>query len=333
MPNLWEERRFYLYLKEGNKKEITLFLPEHITHSPTFSNYSIAVYSALKMITSTTGIEKQCITPYQIAYLLTGNETQSKHTLNYIKCGLDELIKENVIVKTNEIQKHYLLDCSHLWIDIEKENFTIITFQEVEEIFRVKNTNNFLLLKYFIFLIGTISSKIDVYIDAYQHKNRVVGTLTIDKISEISGISIRSIIEYNKILEERKLIYIHRQSDFVIDSKNNIKQLPNVYGRYCDKIYIDSFAENQKKYQESYRYVEKTMISVNNNRRLAQMYQQLLKGNDKKYSQEEILDIYNYVISENKKYERMYEKNGYEGYLDKIRDTGIFKKYDFIKEK
>ena len=233
-------------------------------------------------------MEKQCITPYQIAYLLTGNEFQSKHTLNYIKCGLDELIKENVILKTNEIQKHYLLDCSNLWIDTERDKFTIITFQEVEEIFKVENTNNFLLLKYFVFLIGTINSKIDIWIDAYQHKNRVVGTLTIDKISELSGISVRSIIEYNKILEQRELIYIHRQNDFIIDSKNNVKQLPNVYGRPCDKLYIDSFAENQKKYHDSYRYVEKTMVSVNNNRRLAQMYQQLIKGNDKKYSKEEI---------------------------------------------
>ena len=320
-------------MKKESEKEITLFLPEYITHSPTFSNYSIAVYSALKMITSTNGMEKQCITPYQIAYLLTGNEVQSKHTINYIKCGLDELIKENVIMKTNEIQKHYLLDCSNLWIDTEKDKFTIITFHEVEEIFKVENTNNFLLLKYFIFLIGTINSKIDVWLDAYQHKNRVVGTLTIDKISELSGISVRSIIEYNKFLEQRELIYIHRQNDFMIDSKNNIKQLPNVYGRPCDKLYIDSFAENQKKYHDSYRYVEKTMVSVNNNRRLAQMYQQLIKGNDKKYSKEEILDIYNYVVSENKKYERMYEKNGYEDYLDKIRDTEIFEKYDFIKEK
>ncbi len=28
----------------------------------------------------------------------------------------------------------------------------------------------------------------------------------------------------------------------------------------------------------------------------------------------------------------MYEKNGYEEYLDKIRDTDIFNKFDFLKE-
>ena len=40
--------------------------------------------------------------------------------------------------------------------------------------------------------------------------------------------------------------------------------------------------------------------------------------------------IYNYVIEENQKYERMYEKNKCEDYLDKIRNTDIFDKYYFL---
>ena len=38
----------------------------------------------------------------------------------------------------------------------------------------------------------------------------------------------------------------------------------------------------------------------------------------------------NIVIEENQKYERMYEKNNCEDYLDKIRDTDIFDKYEFL---
>ena len=47
----------------------------------------------------------------------------------------------------------------------------------------------------------------------------------IDYLAEKAGISKRSEIEYNKILEKEKLLYIHRQNDFVIDDKNNIKSL------------------------------------------------------------------------------------------------------------
>jgi hypothetical protein len=307
-------------------------LPESLTRSPVFSNYAIAVYSSLKVLSGSIGMSKQCVTPYQLMYLLTKNEHPHKYMLNYIKCGLDELIKENVLVKINEVQKHYIIDCSKLWVDTNSEKFTIIAFQEIEKIFRIENVNNFLLLRYFIYLIGSLSSKIDVWLDACQHKSRVVGMLTLDQLSNLSGISVRSIIDYNKILEESELIYIHRQNDFVLDKENNIKQLPNVYGRNCDRLYIDAFADNQKNFNGSYHYVEKNIVNVNNNRRLAQMYQQLLKGKGENYSKSEILDIYNYVIAENKKYMNTYEKNGYESCLEKIRDIEIFKKYDFIKE-
>ena len=127
------------------------------------------------------------------------------------------------------------------------------------------------------------------------------------------------------------VIYIYRQEDFVIDKENNIKRLNNIYGRASDIEYITTFAKNQQKHYESYRYLENNNKKANNKRRLAQMYQQLLKGRGEKYTEKDILNIYNYVIEENQKYERMYEKNKCEDYLDNIRDTNIFDKYEFLK--
>ena len=200
----------------------------------------------------------------------------------------------------------------------------------MQQIFKIKNINNFTLLRYFIFIIGTINWNITVYLPNGEYKNGVVGNFTIDYLAEKAGISKRSAIEYNKILEKEKLLYIHRQNDFVIDDKNNIKSLSNIYGRASDIEYINAFANNQQKHYESYRYVENNNKKANTKRKLAQMYQQILKGNDKKYSNAEIISVYKYVVSENEKYERMYDKNQYEGYLDKIRDTDVFEKYDFI---
>ena len=54
-----------------------------------------------------------------------------------------------------------------------------------------------------------------------------------------------------------------------------------------------------------------------------------MKGG-KDYTEKDISEIYNYVIEQNQKYERMYEKNKCEDYLDKIRDTDIFDKYEFL---
>lgn len=312
-----------------------LFIPETLTTNQ-FSNFAIATFCSLQSMTVPALINKHCLTVQQITYHLTEDETHLKsrnRMVDYIKCGLNELIENDVVYKLDEIQKHYILDCSNLWIDTEFNNYTILFFDEVQQIFKAKNTNNFLLLRYFIFLIGTISSKITVYLDNGEYKSRVVGNFTIDYLSELSGISVRTIIEYNKILEELKLLYIYRQQDFVIDKENNIKSLSNIYGRACDKDYIIAFATNQQKHHESYRYVNNNTIKVNNNRRLAQMYQQLIKGGGKKYTEGEIIEIYSYVIAENEKYERMYDKDGYENHLDKIRDTTVFEKFDFLKEK
>jgi hypothetical protein len=273
----------------------------------------------------------QCITQEQIEFYLTGELSKRRLMNDYVKRGINELADNHIVERIDIIQKHYILDCSNLYSNNPKEHFTTITFGEVQKIFKVKNTNNFLLLKYFTSLMWTISSKITVYLENGEYKNRVVGNFTIDYLSELSGIAVRTIIDYNKILEEIGLIYVYRQNDFVIDKENNIKRLNNIYGRASDIDYIIAFANNQQKHYESYRYVENNLKKTNTKRRLAQMYQQILKGNDKKYSNAEIISVYEYVVSENEKYERMYEKNHYEEYLDKIRDTDVFKKYDFLQ--
>lgn len=311
-------------------EEITLLIPERITNDKTFSNYSLAVYCALHALSVPTQLKIQCITQQQIEFYLTGQITQRRAISDYIKCGINELIENNIVTKIGELSKHYILDCSNLWIKTNNIKFITITFNEVKKIFKVENVNNFLLLRYFILLMSSVSSKITVYLDNGEYKNRVVGNFTIDYLSELSGIGVRTIIEYNKILEEIDLIYIYRQEDFVLDKENNIKRLNNIYGRASDIEYITTFAKNQQKHYESYRYLENNNKKANNKRRLAQMYQQLLKGGGKDYTEKNITDIYNYVIEQNQKYERMYEKNKCEDYLDNIRDTDIFDKYDFL---
>ena len=314
-----------------NKTDITLLIPEKLIFDNTFSNYSLAVYCVLRTLSQPTRLPIQCVTQEQVEFYLTGQLSNRRRMSDYIKCGINELVENHIIEKNDIVQKHFILDCTNLCTNESQEHFVIITFEEVKKIFNVENTNNFLLLKYFCSLIWTISSKITVYLDNGEYKNRVVGNFTIDYISELSGIGVRTIIEYNKILEEIGLIYIYRQEDFILDKENNIKRLNNIYGRASDIEYITTFAKNQQKHYESYHYLENNNKKANNKRRLAQMYQQLLKGGGKNYTEHEIKEIYNYVIEQNQKYERMYEKNKYEDYLDKIRNVDIFEKYKFLQ--
>ena len=137
--------------KEKKEKGIMLFIPETLTTNQ-FSNFAIATFCSLQSMTVPTLVNKHCLTVQQITYHLTEDETHLKsrnRMVDYIKCGLNELIENDVVYKLEEIQKHYILDCSNLWIDTEFNNYTILFFDEVQQIFKAKNTNNFLLLRYF----------------------------------------------------------------------------------------------------------------------------------------------------------------------------------------
>lgn len=314
-------------------KDILLFIPNNII-SNQFSNFAIATFCSLQSLVVPIQSKSYCTNVNQLLYRIVNDIDcfKNRRKLDYIKCGLNELIENKVINSIYEIKGNYILDCSNLWIDTNNSNYTIITFNEVIKIFEIENVNNFSLLRYFIFFIGTISNKITVYLENGEYKNHVIGNFTIEYLSQLSGISKRTIIEYNKILEDNKLIYINRQNDFIINEENNIKQLPNVYGRFKDIQYINTFANNQKKFKESYKYVKNNIEKINNKRRLAQKYQQLLKGGGKNYSKEEIQEIYYYVINENKKYYNTYDKTKNENILDKIRDVQIFKQFDIKTE-
>ncbi len=249
------------------------------------------------------------------------------------RTGYNELIQSNIVQKIDSCGKYDVLDCSNLFIINNDEHFTIIIYEELIRIFQQKNVNTFSLLKYFIYLMGTISSSIDVYINAVQHKNRVIGNLTIEYLSNLSGISERSIVEYNKILEDIGLLYIYRHNDFLVNANNGeVKRMRNVYGRPEDKLYIDSFAMSQEKYEKSYKYVENNIKTANIKRRFAQMYIQICKNNDSKYSMEDIQQVYAYVLQENYKYEATYKKNNDKSCLGKIRDIRVFDKYNFVKK-
>ena len=310
-----------------------LWLSEKIYKSDKITVYGLAAYCAIKTLLHSDEEKEICTNADILSYQLIKDTQPPRRFLQKIKTGYEELLEQGIINKVGTNSKYDVLDCSNLFITEDTDYFTIVTYEEILKILQINNVNNLILLKYFIFLMGTISSAIDVYLDPIQHKCRVVGNLTIDYISQLSGIGSRSIIEYNKILEKENLLYVYRQRDFIINEDNGeITTLPNVYGRPVDKVYIDAYAANQKKYKNSYKYVENNIKGANERRRLAQMYNQLRKGNDSKYSPETIQQIYGYVLQENQKYQKVYKKTQDKLCLNKIRDIGVFEKYDYLNK-
>lgn len=310
-----------------------LWLREDIYKDSNLSVYGLSAYCAIRSLIANEETTNLVTTLEILSYQLTGTLKSSRRFYETLKIGLDELIENKIITKVEEYKKHYLIDCKNLFITEDNQYFTIITFEEMRKIFQIKNTNGFLLLKYFVFLVDSISSSVDVYLDAFQHKNRVVGKMTFNYLMKVSGLSKKSIIDYTKALENAELIYINRSNDFLLNEENGeISRLPNIYGRPEDKPYIDKYAENQKDYYGSYRKVTSNIQNANSKRRLAQIYLQIINGNEEKYSKEEISDVYAYVLSENKKYENLAAKHNDDSYLEKIRRVDVFDKYSFIRK-
>ena len=312
------------------EKKINIFVPNCLLNNDNVSEYGLLVYCVLQKYAFREE-DKICVTLQQIVFSIIGSvvERRSRMYENIIQ-GLEELKSANLIKVDDVIQKHYILDVSDMTIDTSKGNFTIVYFNEIRRIFEIDGVNNFILLKYFVNLIGTISSSIEVVLPSGMSKNRVVGNYTIEYLSKTSKISIRSAIDYNKILESNKLIYIYRNDDFLLFN-GEIRQLSNVYGRFSDYEYVDVYGLRLSQMENGYKKTN-TATDPNKKRRLAQIYTQIHKHHKMDYTKEQILEVYNYVLKENERYQKLYDDSKFDNYLDKIRDVEIFKEFDFLKE-
>lgn len=244
----------------------------------------------------------------------------------YISCGLNELIDNNYVSVLESCKKTYILDLSSLYVDGKKHKYTEINSEEIISIMNIDYGGRFNLLKYFISLIGTINSEIEVYVGCDSKRN-IVGNMTIDFLSSLTKLNRNTIMSYNDILVENSLIYIYKSGDTCY-KENEIRSLKNVYGRTQDKEYIDEFGKNQQKFHNSNKYVKTDKNKSNSKRALAQKYVALCNG--KEYSKQEIIEIYQYIVSENNKYIKLKDKNNSDYYDDKIRDITIFKEFDYL---
>ena len=271
-------------------------------------------------------IKEYYITSELLSFYILNKLHLPRRFNDYISCGLNELIDNNYVSVLDSDKKIYSLDLSSLYVDGKKHKYIEVDSEEIISIMNIDYTGKFNLLKYFVLLIGTINSSIEVYIDCDSRKN-IIGNMTIDFLSNLTKLNRNTIMTYNEILTENNLIYIYRSDDIYLKD-NEIKSLNNIYGRPQDKEYINTHAANQQKHFNSNKYTKINKNKSNSKRALAQKYIALCNG--KEYSKQDIIEIYQYVISENTKYIKLGDKNNSDYYNDKIRDVEIFKQFDYL---
>ena len=311
-----------------------LFIPYSLLNNHNISNYSMMVYCYLQKLTTTSGENIHYVSAYSIACYLTGKTEHPRKFLDNIKQAIIDLIEIEILNMVQEIGKsnlYFAIDCSKLWINTQEERFIIIYYDEVLKIMKLDNSNKPVILKYFIYLMGTLMTKTEVTLPSSLKKAHVVGRYTIDTIGEQFGVSEYSVLSYNKILEDAQLLYIFRYNGYAMNKVKGLFSLPNIYGRYEDKEFVDVYGKQSLSAYDLKKYGSGYLVDSNSKRSLAQRYNQLVSGGGENYTKNDILEIYDYIIKENQLWYSTYlDKPECKWMLQKIRDVDVFEIYDYI---
>lgn len=316
-----------------------LFLRNDLITGNTLTQDGVLAYIALRTLidesiplynkTSST----DCISVNRLAYSLIGEMDYEKALTDSLQRGIYELsggewISIRKDLSTNKSYE-FVLDIEKLWLDTEKDKFTVVFPADVHKIMTCneKMDKRIRMLKYYVALVSTFDWSLD----------GKIGHMSQEYIAGLADNSIRTCQRYNDILVDMQMIYVYKSNDKVRDDYK-LKQIKNCYSRYDDKDLCEQYASN---YENMYG-VEHTIVQTkknkeqaDNNRRLAQIYNRICDGHADDYDEATIKKVRNYIVNKNK---TLYEKyddaiaKGYTGedYLDQIKDEEIFEQFDFL---
>lgn len=208
------------------------------------SPQGLAVNCALKSI-PTDAIDPFIYTNMDyLVFTLTSSINYSSSFKGAIISGFQELIDGGYIKIVNKKKESYILDISGLFVDLSQSFCTVITSQEVREIFGMKDTRLFPLLQYFVYLVSTMT------IPLGTSQSCFVGNMAASYLGNMIGATPRTVYNYNSKLEEAHLIYVCRKHIFSSTEEGDTYKTPNIYGRYEDRGLIESqaltFLRNKK---------------------------------------------------------------------------------------
>lgn len=300
-----------------------ILIRKDIIESEEISNEALAVYCAMckhyikYSRSSTIGF----ISVDYISYLLYG-DFGSKQTKKEIVNGIKCLISHG-LVKQVDAPKRFsgLYEMSEILIIDKNKRYISISIDELDVIMSQKYIK-FSLLRYYLIFIGTFATSPSVF-EEYKFK---ISTIPIEVLEYITNNSKNTVIKYNSILSDLKLIYIGRKYTVRQNGSGVVGQISNVYSRYEDRKLCDEYINNVSITNK--KNIPKIHTGANLSRKYLQMYNQMKKG--KKYDIETVRTIYSYVEQWNcKKRAEYFEAHGNDEGLEKeLKSLDVFKEYN-----
>lgn len=302
---------------------------KYVTGTKALSKKALTCYIALKRIYNNSKESNYYISMNMLCYQLLGKYDKDIYNRNFIddlQIGLNELINNNIVSYVDVISKReFILDLSHLYLDTKKakenkEYFTIINDSDIHNIMNNCKADKFNVCRYFIYLVGTFV-KI-----SYNDKSYKTGFMKIEYMADELDTTSNSIINYNTILEDNKVIVIYK-AKFNMRNKTTgeINGITNTYGLYKDKDIIPKIGKDHE-IEYGYDKDDRKIIKAKGNltRSWVSKYNYFCKG--KEYSDEDIKQMYLIIRDLNKRNLQKYGKNNNKNHL---KDLSVFKDYDF----
>ena len=215
---------------------MTIFLKKDLVkNNPLFGGPQMVVYLGLKMICNNKNKNIYYVSIDQMLAELFGTTEASRAA----KQNMKQIIKNFELFELIKIIKQlgkseWLIDASALHIDTRCEKYQLIDLEDIRKIWAIDETDikKMNLINYFCVLMSTLDYR------------TMVGNYTYNQIVEVlQWTSHRTICEYNKILEQNKVIYIYHTATISKIDQNTIRALPNFYGRYDNKEFIERAAK------------------------------------------------------------------------------------------
>lgn len=281
-----------------------VFLNKDIINNPMLSFNGFCAYVGLKKLQL--GKSSHFVSVEHLYFALTSNisldlnQGLNTHTLtgitrpqrNFLKKGILDLLNLNIIsALSSDIHNNaFVLDLSNIFIESNSTNFCTLPYEDLFKIMNLKPslTATSKILKYYCTIISH-----------YMGKDRFAALFAKDLQQEIN-VDIVTVRTYNKLLQDAKILYIHKNNTFYNTQTQEMEHLPSTYGSYkfkqeieeFNKAMIDKITFNKSKFKQT------RLTKGNENRSVCLKYRHFCEDNDK-YSPTEVFELYEQIIARN----------------------------------
>ena len=261
-----------------------------------------------------------------LSYELAGKQVLHRSITTSLLSGLRHLSDNGFIQHLDANFKtkrdNWIINLSKLYIDTKMKTnesyFSIVNSDHILKLINSDLKEKLTLIKFYCYVMTTITKTGD--------KGGVGFTSYVDMATGF-GSCRQTISKYMTTLEEYRILYIYKSKYALLNGDGGIQEISNTYGDIANKDKIISVG---MQYEEMYGGDKNRVVSGkrSSSRSASVRYSYIQKdvaaGREIRYSYDELNDIYETLLSHNKRYEH---ENGSQ------KDLSIFREYDFYEVK